>query len=183
MFFSFLTEIKKKRETKIERIDNANLSQSKNIQKEHPKHGEGPKNLPSHPATEFSGYMLLQEEFFINLLQHQNHINLLLLLKCHILSKSFGSSEKGKTGMCWLKALGYELACQPSWQTTLLSAFSAHLSWHRHNSGTTSALLVSGHELTFVHFYGEQINFCSQDKTSSTCRKCWWPHCSGEDGR
>lgn len=150
--FWFFNRNKNKRETKIERIDNANLSQSKNIQTEHPKHGEYPKMPPSNPATGFSGYTLLQEEFFINLLQHQNHISLLLHLKCHILSKSFGSSGKGKTTMCWLKALGFEMAHQPSWQITLLSAFSADLSWCRPNSGTTSVLLVSEHDLTFVHF-------------------------------
>lgn len=63
-------------ETKIETIDNANLSQTKDISQhtEHPKHGEGPKMPPSNPATGFSGYMTLQEEFSINLLQCQKHI-------------------------------------------------------------------------------------------------------------
>lgn len=52
--------------------------------------------------------------------------------------------------MCWLKALDFELAHQPSWQIMLLSAFSADLSWCRPNSGTTSVLLVSEHDSTFV---------------------------------
>lgn len=72
----FYNTNKTKMETNPERIDNANLSQSKDTSQhtEHPKHGEGPKMPPGNSATRFSGYMLLQEEFSIILLQCKNHI-------------------------------------------------------------------------------------------------------------
>lgn len=38
------------------------------------KCGEGPKMPPSNSAAGYSGYMLLQEEFSINLLPCQKHI-------------------------------------------------------------------------------------------------------------
>lgn len=119
---------------------------------EHPKRGEGPK-MPSKQSCNW----VFRLHAFAGRIFHES----ITASKPH---KSGSPSEmphlkqviwqqwKGKTGMCWLKALGFELAHQPSWQTTLLSAFRADLSWHRHNSGTTSVSLVSEWDLTFVLF-------------------------------